>query len=401
MRICRHVLIIGLTATLFAGCGIFGDKDEKELPPAKLLKFEQTLKLNKAWSTKIGGGTESLRLALVPVGDGSRIYAASFDGRVGAFDPANGKRFWLVELDEELSAGPGVGGGLVVVAGIDGTIFALNSSDGATLWSTNVVGESLARPLVTKEGVVIYTIDGRLRLLSLIDGSERWSVLQDLPSLTLRGTTSPVLAGANIVVGFDNGRLVSVKADTGDTEWEAMISPPSGRSDLERLADVDGQLQLVGQDIYVAGYHGRVASLAAESGQVLWAREISTYVGVGADWNNIYAVSDEGELIALLRRNGTDVWRSDALLRREPTAPVAFDLAVVVADFEGYVHFFSSIDGTAVARVRVGSDPISQAPIVIGENLFVQSESGHLAVFTVPKAKPKKSDKKSADDDQS
>jgi outer membrane protein assembly factor BamB len=182
-----------------------------------------------------------------------------------------------------------------------------------------------------------------------------------------------------------------VDLDTGNTEWEAMMSPPSGRSDLERLADVDGRLQVVGQDVYASGYQGRVASLAAESGQVLWAREISTYVGMGADWNNIYVAADSGELIALLRQNGTDVWRTDLLVRREPSSPTSFGLTVAVGDFDGYVHFFSNVDGRPVARVRVGKGKISGAPVVIGDRLFVQSESGTLAVFEIRQPKRKDS----------
>ena len=147
-------------------------------------------------------------------------------------------------------------------------------------------------------------------------------------------------------------------------------------------------MKAIGQDVYATGYHGRVASLAVESGQVLWAREISGLSGLDADWNNVYLVGEEGELLALLRRNGDDVWRQEALIRREPTAPVAFGTAVVVGDFEGYVHFFNNFDGRPVARVRVGKGLISHAPVVIGGRLYVQSESGTLSAFVVPVPEP-------------
>jgi outer membrane protein assembly factor BamB len=384
----RYFLALGVAAIVLAGCGIFGDKDE-ELPPAELLKFKQTMNLKKVWSAKLGKGSELLRLSLIPVGDGVRIYAASQDGVVSAFDPDSGKLRWRTELQVSLSAGPGVGEDLAVVAGRDGDVVALNIADGSERWRTNVIGESLAVPLVTASGVVIYTIDGRLRMLSLFDGAERWAVEQDLPILTLRGSASPIAVGSTIMVGFDNGRLVAVDLDTGNTEWEAMLSPPSGRSDLERLADVDGRLQAVGQDVYASGYQGRIASLASESGQVLWAREISSYVGIGADWSNIYVAAADGEIIALLRRNGSDVWRTDALLRREPTAPTSFELTVAIGDFDGYVHFFSNVDGRPVARVRVGKGKISGEPVVIGKRLYVQSESGVMDVFEVRQSKRK------------
>jgi outer membrane protein assembly factor BamB len=177
-----------------------------------------------------------------------------------------------------------------------------------------------------------------------------------------------------------------------------VLTPPSGRSDLDRLADVDGSLAVVGQDVYAAGYNGRLASLAAESGQLLWAREISSPNGVTADWNNIYTVGDGGEVIALLRRNGDDVWRQESLLRREPTPPVSFNTAVVVGDFEGYLHFFSNFDGRPVARERVGKGMISGPPVVMGDKLFVQSESGELAAFLVRLPEREESDEPEEDD---
>ena len=393
----RHFFAIVLTVVMLAGCSLFGDKDD-DLPPAELLKFKQTLDLKKVWSAKVGKGSELLRLSLTPVGDGTRIYTASNNGVVSAFNADTGKRVWSNELKLALTAGPGIGEDTVVVAGRDGDVVALKAVDGSELWRTNVVGESLATPLVTAGGVVIYTIDGRLRMLSLYDGSERWSMEQDQPVLTLRGSSSPIIVGSTIMVGFDNGRLIALDLDTGNTEWEAMMSPPSGRSDLERLADVDGRLQAIGQDVYASGYQGRVASLAAESGQILWARDISTSVGIGADWNNIYVAADDGELVALQRRNGGDVWRSEALLRREPTTPISFDLTVAVGDFDGYLHFFSNVDGHPVARVRVGKGKVSGAPVVIGTRLYVQSENGSMDVFEVRQPKRKESPPPIAED---
>jgi outer membrane protein assembly factor BamB len=389
MKFLARFLLFGGVAVLIAGCGIFGDDDD-ELPPKELIKFEATLPIKKVWSAKVGKGSEFLRVSLSPAGDGNRIYAASRDGVVSAFSPANGKRIWRVDLDVDLSAGPGIGDDYVVVTGSDGELVCLSASDGREIWRINMDGESLARPLISSDSVVVQTIDSKLRVYSVFDGTERWVVEQVTPRLTLRGTSSPVIAGTTVIAGFDNGRLVGTNLSTGVTQWEAMLSPPSGRSDLERLADVDGSLAVVGQDIYAAGYHGRLAAVASESGQILWAREISTHVGVGVDFSNVYSLNETGELIALLRRNGSEAWRQDALLRREPTTPVPFDNAVAVGDFEGYVHLFSNVDGRPVARIRVGKGLISGAPVVVGNHLYVQSESGTLEAYAVRRPERKR-----------
>ena len=381
---CRYrTAFTAAAALLVAGCGIFGDDKDKELEPAELLEFQQTLDVRRLWSADLGAGTEFLRIGLSPDGDGSRVYAASYDGNVIAFNPDNGRRVWRVDTDVTLSAGPGVGEGLVVVAGYDGDLIALKADDGSEVWRTNTAGESLSKPIVSGDAVVVYTIDGRLRVFSTFDGTERWALDQSLPALTQRGASTPVVVGTSVIVGFDNGRLIATDLVNGVIEWEAVITPPSGRSDLDRLADVDGSIAAVGQDVYAAGYNGAVAALAAESGEVLWERDISSHTGVTADWNNIYTVGNDGEVIALLRRNGSDVWRQDGLLRREPSPPVAFNTAVVVGDFEGYVHFFSNFDGRPIARVRQGKGMISGAPFVMGDKLFVQSESGSLGAYTV------------------
>ena len=383
MRIVFRTLVLVVSVAVLSACSLFGSDDDEALEPTELVDIETKVEVRRLWSSKIGGGAEFLRVALQPASDGNRIYAASRDGNVVALDPNSGKSVWRTALDMDLSAGPGIGDGLVVVGAADGYLVALNADSGEELWRTNVSGETLARPVVRDDTVVVLTIDNRLRAVSAFDGAERWIVEQSTPDLTMRGSASPVLVGSTVVAGFDNGRLVAVNIASGDTEWETMLSPPSGRSDLERLADIDGLISVVGQDIYASGYQGSVASIAAESGQMLWAREVSSYEGVSADWNNLYTVDDEGVVIAMTRRTGDESWRSNSLIRREPTVPVSFQTTVVVGDLEGYLHFFNNFDGDPVARVRVGSKAVTVEPIVFADKLFVQSDDGSVSAYMI------------------
>ncbi len=198
-----------MAAIALSGCGIFGDDKDAEVEPLELMDFQESLDVKRLWSTKVGGGTKFLRIGLSPAGDGNRIYAASYDGKVSAYDPESGRRIWQIDTDTVLSAGPGIGDGLVVVSGYDGDLVALRAEDGSEVWRINVSGESLARPIVRDDSVVVYTIDGRLRVYSAFDGTERWALEQSLPSLTQRGSATPVMVGATIISGFDNGRLVA------------------------------------------------------------------------------------------------------------------------------------------------------------------------------------------------
>ena len=391
--------ILGLAAAtlMAAGCGLFSDKED-ELEPAELVDIEEVVDVKRIWSAKLGGKSDYLRVALRPAGDGARIYAASRDGRVSAFDPETGKQIWRTDLDTELSAGPGVGEGRVVVAAKDGYAILLDASDGTEVWRADIAAESLAQPLIETDSVIVQTIDNRLQALTLFDGRVRWSIQQDTPTLTMRGSSSPVSVGTTVIAGFDTGRLLAADIDTGEIAWEVMLSPPQGRSDLDRLSDIDGALAVVGQDVYAIGYQGRLAALAAESGQILWSRELSSYEGVAASWNSLFTVRDEGEIVALLRRNGSEAWRDDSLLRREPTLPIPFGTTVAVGDFEGYIHFFNAIDGEPVARERLGNDAITGDPLVMANRLYVQSDSGQLGAYVIVDDRPQRAQPDVADE---
>ena len=388
-----------LASTVVLGaCGLFGGDDD-EIKPMELVRIENKIKVKRLWNANVGGASEFLRVALRPAGDGNNIYAASQDGNVVAFNPETGKQLWRNELDIELSAGPAVGENIVVVVAKDGYVIGLDAATGNERWRTDAGAESLARPALKDDMVVVLTIDSRLQGFAAYDGTPRWSIEQSSPALTMRGSSSPVIVGTSIIAGFDNGRLAAVDVSTGDIEWESLLSPPSGRSDLERLSDIDGDIAVVGRDIYASAYNGRLAAVAAESGQILWAREISSYVGVSADWNNVYTVRDNGEIVALTRRDGNESWRDASLLYREATLPVAFDTTVVVGDLEGYLHFFSNLDGTPQARLSFGKKAISNAPVVMANRLYVQNDDGSLACYVIDRPQPKRDAPDIADDD--
>lgn len=373
-----------LTATLtLGGCFIFGGSDEAAEPPAELVDFEPTLKVRRVLSVDLGKGSEELRLGLAPVSDGARVYAASRNGRVWAIDPETGRRVWRTDLDLSLSAGPGLGFERLAVASSDGELVTLALADGEVLWRRRIDAEVLAPPAFDATTVVARTVDGRLIALDARSGEPRWELEQNVPSLSLRGTAAPVIAGDLVVSGFDNGRLLAVELDEGDIVWDQMIAPPSGRSDVERLVDIDGAVAAVGRDVYVSSFHGRVASIALESGQPLWARSLSSHLPPGVDWSNVYVVTEEDEVVALSRSTGAEEWRQDALRRRELTKPVPFGSSVVVGDFEGWLHWLDARTGAMQVRVRSGNTPISGNPMVQGERLYVQTEAGRLLAYEI------------------
>jgi outer membrane protein assembly factor BamB len=375
-----RIALCAVSLCVLGACA--GSKDTAE-PPADLQPFEATLSVDKLWSGKIGGKSDRLRLGLRPATDGARIYAGSYDGQVASFDAETGEKVWSVKTGLALTAGPGFGDGLLAFGTADGLLLVLDAMTGAERLRQPTGSEVLAPPAIGSGVVAVRTVDGRLRGFSSTSGVTLWTVEQTLPTLTLRGNTAPRLAGTLVISGFNNGRVGAYEIADGDPAWEVAIANPTGRSELERLVDVSAGLQVVGNDVYVVGYHGRAVGIDLETGVVLWQQDHSSYAGLGADFNNVYVTNDFDAVVALDRDNGTQVWRQEALRLRDVTAPTRFANTLVVGDYEGYLHWLSPDDGSFMARERAAGQRISAAPLVVGQNVYVQGDDGTVAAYTL------------------
>jgi outer membrane protein assembly factor BamB len=220
-----------------------------------------------------------------------------------------------------------------------------------------------------------------MRALLASDGSEAWMVEDIVPRLSLRGTAPPVLAGSTVICGFDSGKVMAVNLESGEILWQAQVSTPKGRSELERLADVDAAVQVDGGDVYAVGYQGRAAMIALDSGQIWWARDLSSYRGLALDDANLYVATSEGDVVALRRRDASILWTQQGLKRRWLSTPAVVGPAVMVGDFDGYLHWLDRESGTFVARERPGRDRISVAPLVVGDRVFVIDDGGEIVAY--------------------
>jgi outer membrane protein assembly factor BamB len=358
------------------------DKDTTADPPAELVDIKPTLEVHRLWSESMGGGGEVLWLTLGVAGSGDTVYAAGHSGKVRALDAANGKQRWQVDTDLELSAGPGVGSGLVVVGTGDGDVVALDATDGKERWKTRVSGEILASPLVDGEKVIVRSVEGRLRSLSASTGKEDWLVEDVVPRLSLRGTATPVAVGSDVVVsGFDTGKVMAVTLSKGEILWQTQLSTPQGRTELQRLSDVDSAVVVSGKDIYAVGYQGRVAMLALDNGQVWWSRDMSSYRGLAIDDDQVYVSTSDGDVVAMRRNDGAVVWQQKGLARRTLSAPAVDGDAVIVGDFDGYLHWLDRSTGRFVAREHPGDERIAAAPLVVDGRVFVIDEGGNLKAY--------------------
>jgi outer membrane protein assembly factor BamB len=363
-------------ALLVAGCASTSVRE----PPALLTDFTPAFEVTRVWSADIGGGSKDY-LGLVPTVRDSIVYAAGAGGRVSALAADTGKQLWQVELDAPISGAVGVGSTLVTVGTRDGRVIALARDTGEQRWVAKVSSEVLARPAVGESLVVAQAVDGRVFGLSSADGKRLWMYERVEPALSLRGTDPPVLTSNAVLTGFASGRVAALRMQDGKALWETAVALPRGRNEIERLVDVDASPLVFDDAIYAASFQGKLVALNPSNGNVLWSRDMSTHTGMTSDGTNLYLTNDRGYVMAFDRRNGASLWRQEALRGRGVNAPVVYDDVIVVADYEGYVHWLAREDGHFVARYQAVGSPVRAPAVVADGTVFVSGISGTLSAL--------------------
>ena len=393
----RTLLLAAAVAVSLSGCTwlkSLGKKDNVQ-PPTELVEFAPTTQVDRVWSEGVGSGAGASGARLAPgVADG-RLYAAGIDGSIEAIDAATGRTLWHTRLGERhgwrfwsrrdnslrWAGGPTAAGDLVVVGGLDGQVYALSAADGSERWKAQMSSEVVAAPAIANGIVVVRSNDGRLVGLDAADGSRKWIFDQSVPALSLRSNSAPLIANGVVYDGYDNGRVVAVRLDDGNELWSQTLSGGEGRTEVERLADVDGNIVSDGQALYAAGYRGQLAAIALDSGRPVWQRDLSSYTGTAVSGNTLVAIDADGNVWAFDRETGVNLWKQDQLKYRWLTAPAIQGKYVVVGDIEGYVHWLSLDEGKFAARERLSRKPIEGAPLVVDDLVYVEDVKGHIGAY--------------------
>jgi outer membrane protein assembly factor BamB len=358
-----------------------GGEDNAE-PPAALLEYKPEITIEELWQESVGVGADQHSLKLIPAIGFGKILAADREGVVQARDLNTGRLIWEAETEVNFSAGPGLGVGTVILGSSDADVVALNSENGQVLWKSHVSSEVLSVPVIAHGIVIVRTTDGSVIALNEKTGVKLWHFELAAPALSVRGIGAPVIYEGNVIEGYANGKLMALRLTDGKYVWETSIAIPKGRSEVERLVDINVDPIAVGGVVYLIGYHGGAAAVSEQDGDVLWRNEtISSYAGMSHDFRHLYITDAADNVLQLEQRTGAGLWRSKELQHRKLTAPAVYGNYVVVGDFEGYVHWLSANDGRQLGRIKIADSAIDVKPIVVDDTVYIYAKDGTLAAL--------------------
>ena len=352
-----------LVAALAAGCS--SDPGPKPADPPRI---DNAKRVRVLWSANVGSGEH---FTFAPALAGGWIYAAARDGTVTSLSEKTGEQRWRSSVELRLSGAVGADDATVAVASEEGEVVALEAATGKVRWRARASTEVLAPPAVAAGLVLVRTIDNRVFAFGADDGKRRWVYQRAPSSLVVRAPAGITVAGDFAFAGFPGGKLAALALASGALRWEATVAQPKGSTELERVADVIGDPAAHGREVCAAAYRSRIACYDAASGRQIWARELASLSGVGLDARYAYVADERGALHAFDRSNGQSVWKQDKLAHRQLSTPLAAGDAVVVGDFQGYIHFVARESGEFIARgdtsgaVRTAPRPLGGTGVLV------------------------------------
>jgi len=354
----------------------YSDEDESS-PPRALQEIKHEVSLAKVWQHQVPlDKTQRFTKLEMVLSDGT-LFVANQEGAVLALDQVNGDTRWEVQTGLPISGGLELGYENLFFATSDADVVALNLLDGDTAWTTQVSSEVLSVPRFSDGLLVVRSIDGAINTLDATTGQDVWSYIRDVPALSLRGTSSPIIKSGGVISGYANGKLVVLRLKDGMQIWETSVAVPRGRGALSRMVDVDSDPLAGERFIYAATYNGGIAAVDIRSGQIAWRRsELSSYKSMAADWVSLFVVDVNNHIWSADQANGSINWQQDELENRRLTALVKFDQYLLTADYAGYLHVLSAENGRLLGRLKVSDNTINAAPVVDGELIYVQDAQG-------------------------
>lgn len=378
----KILLLITLSLLINISCTSDKKKSKKDkFEPVKLTDIITQGQFKRLWTKKLDASKKAFGYKLIPFVSNRSVYVASQQGSVKQFDLETGTQKWSVNLDTELSAGPGVGSTIMLVGTPEGKVIALDKENGSKLWEIKLSSEILSPPVVDNQVAIVRAQDGRVYALDTSNGERKWLFDTNIPNLTLRGNSTPIVKAGRVYIGFDNGKVAAIKQESGDVIWLQNVVDTEGKTELARIVDIDGDMAMISTDLYLSSAVGKTIAVATESGRVMWTQDIGSAAGVSASRNNLYVTDKESNIRALNRTDGTEEWKTTGYKNRLLSKPIFYLGDIVTSDFEGYVHVLDGETGQTIARTRMGKSSFYSHPIGSGSTLIAYNKDGTLTAF--------------------
>lgn len=376
----KYKIPFALTILTVALLGCSSNKIKVEqVKPNPLPKLVQAKALIPVFSQSVSATSKEDPLRLRLDVDNGVIFALDPKGEVTAYQGK--QRLWQQKVSKQgLSSGVEAAEGTVIVGNKKGQLFALDQATGEQKWTAQLSGAILSASLIQAGRVVTLSNDGTVYAHDLATGQQVWTYNLPDVQFSLRGTASPIaLDPRTVLIASSNAYVYALDILTGVPRMQRRVAVSDGRSDVQRLNDIDGDPVVAGQFLVTTSFQGQVTVTDLASQQVLWSEDASSIQRPEVSNNTVYVTQADGKITAYALTTGEQLWQNDSLLNRQLSNPVVLGQDLVVGDLEGVLHLIDPNSGQLIGRSKTSGEVRSLR--VIDGQLYVSTRKGALSVW--------------------
>ena len=351
---------------------------------------------SRAFTVDIEGASQRRRFGAAPVVGGGMLFAVGSDGVVSAFDAATGAARWSYNpgvesalRDSAFGGGVSYADGKVYMTDGVGDVAALDAASGSVVWKVRPSGPLRGSPTVAFGSVFVMTQDDQIFALDAADGSVLWQDTGSSTQAGVFGVAAPAAAQGTVIAGYSSGELIAHRYENGRTLWADALALTSISTQVGSLTDIDADPIIDNGRVYALGQGGRMAAYELVTGQRIWELNLAgiSTPAIAGEW--IFTLTDDARLLAIARSTGKVRWLTqlprwrDEKDKKGPifwSGPVLAGNNLWAVSSEGEVYRISSAEGSASLFTDL-DEPVSLAPIVANNTLYILDDSGRITAF--------------------
>ena len=349
-----------------------------------------------AWRVQVAGSSKKQRLAASPVVGAGQLFVMDTEGTVHAFDAQTGASRWRTTFavkgegqNTVYGGGAAYADGRVYITTGMGEVAALDAKDGSIAWKVKPAGPLRGSPTIAFNQIFVMTMDNQVHALNAADGATLWNETASSGQTGVFGVAAPAAGQGTIVAGFSTGELVAYRYENGRQLWSDALARTSLSTTVGVLTDIDADPIIDRGRIFALGQGGRMAAYELVTGQRIWELNLAgiSTPAIAGDW--IFTLTDDGKLLCIQRATGKVRWLTQLARfeneekKKNPifwTGPVLAGDRLWFANSNGEVYSAGVNDGAPVLYTDL-KQPITLAPIVAGETLYILDDSGRISAF--------------------
>ena len=372
-------IAVAVLSCAMSGCSFLNKSKVEEVKPNPLPRLTQSTDLALVGSYKVSATDAADPLRLRIKSDQGNLFILDPKGTVSAYQGQ--QRLWEKQVSKTgLSSGVEAAEGVVIVGNKKGQLFALDEATGAEKWTAQLSGALISSALIHAGRVVVVANDGTVFGYELESGQQVWTYKLPNEQLSLRGQASPVpVDPRTVVIASSNAYIYAIDAITGTLRMQRPVAVSDGRSDIQRLIDIDGDPVAAGQFLVTASYQGQVTVTDMASQRVVWSEDSSSLTRPEVAGRQVFVAQADGKIVSYDLLNGTKLWENDQLLNRKLSNPVVLGDHLVVGDLDGVLHLIDPTSGTLVGRSKSTGEV--RWLRVLDNQLYAVTRTGALSIW--------------------